>query len=99
MNTQKAPVKLCIVGCGVQTEKAYLPTLSKLSEYKVESLVDIDLARCRTLADRFKIPHYARSLDDIPATVQSAVVALPHYLHSPVAWDLKNVRKFQTEGK
>jgi predicted dehydrogenase/nucleoside-diphosphate-sugar epimerase len=96
VKTQSMPVKLCIIGCGIQTEQAYLPTLSHMGECQIECLMDIDLARCSTLAERYHIPHYTQRIDDIPASVDAAIVVLPHNLHSPVSCDLmqKNMHVF-----
>jgi predicted dehydrogenase/nucleoside-diphosphate-sugar epimerase len=84
----RPPIRICTVGGGAHAEQAYLPTLSRMPDYRVESLVDIDLDRRRYLAQRYKIPHHSASVDDIPATVEAAVVALPHDLHRPISCEL-----------
>lgn len=88
MKEQSFPLKIAIIGCGFHAEQAYLPTLSRTSGWSVESLIDLDLTRCRNLAERYKIAHYSRTIDDIPPTVEAAIVALPHYLHGPVSCEL-----------
>ena len=92
MKKQAAPIALCIVGCGAHAEQAYLPTLSAIPSCRVESLIDVNLVRCRMLAERYNIGHYSQTIDDIPRTVHGAIVALPHYLHSPVSCELMKKR-------
>jgi predicted dehydrogenase/nucleoside-diphosphate-sugar epimerase len=82
------PLKLGIIGCGAITEQSYLPVLAKLQEYRVISLIDLDLTKARILAERYGISHYSQVMDDIPATTEAIIVALPHHLHSPVSCDL-----------
>jgi predicted dehydrogenase/nucleoside-diphosphate-sugar epimerase len=86
------PIRICIIGCGFQVEQAYLPILTRMNACKVESLIDIDLSRCRALAKHYNIDHYSSTIDDIPSTVEAAIVALPHYLHSSVSCDLMKKR-------
>jgi len=92
MKKQARPVSLCIVGCGAHAEQAYLPTLSAIPNCRVESLIDVNLVRCRMLAERYNIGHYSQTIDDIPPTVHGAIVALPHYLHSSVSCELMKKR-------
>jgi predicted dehydrogenase len=66
MLQRPTPLRICIVGCGAHAEQAYLPTLSRMREYCVESLIDVDLDRCRRLAEGYRIPHYSRSIDELP---------------------------------
>ena len=87
-----ASLKVAIVGCGAITEQSYLPACAALQGATVRSLVDIDTARARTLAQRYGIRHSAASIDDLPPEIDIAVVALPHHLHRPVACALMDRR-------
>lgn len=80
-----SPVKVCVVGCGAHAKQALLPALSRLPQYSVECLIDLDAARCRTLADRYQVPHYSTSIEDIPPEVAAAFVVLPHHLHRTIS--------------
>jgi nucleoside-diphosphate-sugar epimerase/predicted dehydrogenase len=92
MKKQAAPIALCIVGCGAHVEQAYLPILCAIPNCRVESLIDVNLVRCRMLAERYNIGHYSQTIDNIPPTVNAAIVALPHYLHGPVSCELMKKR-------
>ena len=84
-NSTFPPLRVCIVGCGAHTERTHLPTLSRIPQYSIESLIDIDVMRCRTLASRYHIGHYSTSIDDIPPSVEAAIVVLPHFLHKEIS--------------
>lgn len=88
MKQQDKPLQLCIVGCGAISEQLYLPVLSKMPEFKLLTLIDVNLERARMLAERYNIPHYSAKLNDIPAIAEAALVALPNYLHCSVSCEL-----------
>ena len=88
MRKEDAPIKLCIVGAGAITEKLYLPVLAKMPDCKVSNLIDLDLTRAGSLAGLYAIPHFSQTMDDVGATAEAAVVALPHHLHRAVSCEL-----------
>jgi predicted dehydrogenase/nucleoside-diphosphate-sugar epimerase len=76
------PVNIVIVGCGAIAQQAYLPTLSKMPEFNIVGLVDLHVERAYALAQRYNIQHCARTLHELPPTVEAAVIALPNHLHA-----------------
>lgn len=88
MKTQRSPVKIAIVGCGAITDQSYLPVLSRMSEFEVVALVDLDVERARTLAQRYGIPHYSKTADEVAALAEAGVVAVANCLHHEVSCDL-----------
>lgn len=83
-----AAVRVCIIGCGAQTEQAYLPTLSRMSGCELVALIDKDLAKCRTLAERYRIAHHGSRIDELPDALDAAFVVLPHHLHGSASCEL-----------
>ena len=81
-------IRLGIVGCGAVAAIHHLPALSGSNQFKVETLVDQDLERARKFASQYQIPNVSRDYEELFNTVDAAIVALPNYLHAPVAIDL-----------
>lgn len=79
--------KIAIVGCGAIVEQSYLPALRDCAGVTCEMLVDPERSRIEELAVRHGIPETAASLEDVPASVQGIVVAVPNNLHLKVVTD------------
>lgn len=90
MQSGSSRIKVSIVGCGAITEQSYLPTLSKIPDFEIVSLLDLNVERARMLAQRYGIRRYGRAIDDMPSDTEAAVVALPNNLHSSVSCELMN---------
>jgi predicted dehydrogenase len=86
VNDSKLP--LAVLGCGAVAAGHYLPTLAASRRFTTALLVDRDLGRARALADRWGVSDVATDVAEVPGRVAAAVVALPNYLHAPVAIDL-----------
>lgn len=58
-------VRVAVLGAGGAAQVVHLPILKRLQEVTVAGLVDTNLAKARTIAERFEIDSVARSLDDL----------------------------------
>jgi predicted dehydrogenase len=81
-------IRLAIIGCGAVTELYHLPVLTGIEQVTVVVLVDKVSQRASELAKRFNIPEVTTNFQDVFGRVDAAIVAVPHYLHAPVAVDL-----------
>ncbi len=76
---------LAVIGCGAVTELCHLPAVSLLQDVEVIALVDKDVARAEQLGKKFGIRTCLEDLHQIPDGVDGVIIALPNYLHAPVA--------------
>jgi predicted dehydrogenase len=81
-------IKLAIIGCGAISRVLHLPVVSTLDHVDLTVLVDKNSERAQTLAEQFNVPVVADDYTDVTGDFNTALVALPHYLHAPVAIDL-----------
>jgi len=58
-------VNVAVVGAGGAAQVVHLPILKRLQEVKVAGLVDTDVAKARTIAERFEVDAVARTLDKL----------------------------------
>jgi len=58
-------VKVAVVGAGGAAQVVHLPILKRLADVKVAGLVDTDLSKARTIAERFQVQAVARDLDEL----------------------------------
>jgi len=82
------PLELAILGCGAVTEEFHLPAAGNSRHMRITLLVDKDLPRARSLAQKFNVPSAADNWTNIESHAEAALVALPHHLHAPVTIDL-----------
>ncbi len=83
VNTES--VKVGIVGAGAVTEVHHLPAARLCPDVEVVAIGDKNLDRARSLARRFGIPRATADHRDLFGRVDGAIVAVPNYLHAPVA--------------
>jgi len=84
-------IKIGIIGCGAVVEKFHLPALRKIKGVSIEALVDKDIARVKELGRKFKIRAISDDYRKVLKNLDISLIALPNYLHAPVAIDcLKN---------
>ena len=87
-------LKVAVVGCGAMVEQQHLPSLMRIDDCQVTTLVERNLTRADTLADKFNIP---QTVDDyrqlIGADIDAVVIGLPNHLHAPVSIDLLKTGK------
>ena len=56
-------VNVAVVGAGGAAQVVHLPILKRLREVNVAGLVDSDISKARTIADRFEVDAVASTLD------------------------------------
>ena len=78
-------IKLGIIGCGSIAEFAYLPAARQLGHAQVVALADQNIARARSLGERFGVNNVVDDYHALPKNLDGVIIALPHDLHAPVA--------------
>jgi predicted dehydrogenase len=84
----KPAARLGIIGCGAVTQLCHLPAARSTNEVKVVALADKDIARARLLGRRFGIDDCVDDYHQFLKNVDGVIVAVPPYLHAPVAREL-----------
>jgi UDP-N-acetylglucosamine 3-dehydrogenase len=76
-------MRLGIVGAGAATQVGHLPALKRLKEIEVIGICDNDLAKARTLADRFGIPDAYQDIEELVefGELDALLVCTPSHLH------------------
>jgi predicted dehydrogenase len=88
MRIDRKPVRLAMVGCGAMTELGHLPALQATTAVTATVLIDTDEGRAKTLAQKFRVPHYSTDLEEATKHADAACVVVPHHVHTSVACDL-----------
>jgi predicted dehydrogenase/nucleoside-diphosphate-sugar epimerase len=84
--TTVAPFRIAIIGTGEAAAVLHLPAALASDFVEVTALVDPVVERAQALASRYGVrPQIGRSLDDINANVDGAIIATPHNTHRDVA--------------
>lgn len=85
----KRDVRVAVVGAGGAAQVVHLPILKRLPDLEVTALLDTQIEKARTIAERFGVPHVARELGDLPPEVHvdAAVVCTPNDTHVAVVRD------------
>ncbi len=76
-------MRLGIVGAGAATQVGHLPALKRVKEIQVVGICDNDLAKARTLADRFGIPDAYEDIEELVEfeELDALLVCTPSHLH------------------
>ena len=85
-------VNVAVVGAGGAAQVVHLPILKRLREVNIAGLVDSDVSKARTIADRFEVDSVASTLDDLAdkAPFDAIVVtAAPDEVPQPLIDQLK----------
>ena len=79
-------VKVAVVGAGAAAQVVHLPILGRLPEVEVVGIVDPQLAKARTVADRFRIPRIAGTLAELgdETEIEAVLVCSPTGQHEAV---------------
>ncbi|MFT4037326.1 MAG: Gfo/Idh/MocA family oxidoreductase [Thermomicrobiales bacterium] len=83
--SEERKVNVGVVGCGVGM--LHLQGLAKDPRVNIVALAGLDTARCRDLAEKYKVPKVYREYTEMLADpeVEAVTVAVPNTLHVPVA--------------
>ena len=76
-------VNVAVVGAGGAAQVVHLPILKRLSDVTVAGLVDTDVSKARTIADRFEVGFVASTLDELAEEVSfdAALICSPTSEH------------------
>ncbi len=80
-------LRVGVVGCGTQSQLAYIPALKDHPLIELIALCDIDVRKARQLALTHNIKRYYREFDQLKEDpeVNAVVIATPTHLHQPMA--------------
>lgn len=76
-------VHVAVVGAGGAAQVVHLPILKRLPDVEVVALVDIEVEKARTIAERFGVENVAREVSDLERfePVEAVVVCTPNDTH------------------
>jgi 2-desacetyl-2-hydroxyethyl bacteriochlorophyllide A dehydrogenase len=79
------PLKIAIVGCG-DIGNVNAAAISKSTSFELAAVMDADLPRAQALGEEYRVP-FSESLEDVIAdkNLDAVLLAVPHFLHSPLA--------------
>lgn len=83
--TQTLPLRVAVLGAGAVAELCHLPALAATPEAVVSTIVDLDVERARSLAERFPRCRVASDFRDALDHADAVINALPHDLHAPIS--------------
>lgn len=82
----KDSLRIGIIGCGAVVETFYLPAIKRIKKLKITAFVDKNLERARKLRIGLNQQIIVSSeYKEIISKVDIVIIALPHFLHAPVA--------------
>jgi predicted dehydrogenase len=82
----KNRLRLALIGGGLITQSAHLPSALGCGDFEVAALVDPVLERVETLARSYGIrPLLAADVEQVLARIDAAVIATPNHTHAPIA--------------
>ena len=84
----KDRIRLALIGCGAVANILHLPAIARVKEVDLAALVDPCSERARELAGQYGIARVARDYREVIDEMDAAIVAVPNYLHAPIAVDL-----------
>ena len=81
-------LRLALVGCGANTRTNHLPAARAAAWIEPVALVDQRISRAQQLAQEYSVGHVFDDYRAVTGVADAAVIALPNYLHAPVAINL-----------
>jgi len=88
MTSMQRPIDIAIVGCGAITEMGHAPGAMLSPRVRLKTLVDIDIAQARKVAQAHGITDVRTSTDKLEDSVEGVILALPHHLHKPICIEM-----------
>jgi predicted dehydrogenase len=83
--SQHARIRIGIVGCGEIAQLMHLPFLDESPEFEIAALCDLSLGTVRALAERYRVPNYYLSSDELMADPEVDAIIVCSYDHAEVA--------------
>ncbi len=79
----RTTVHVAVIGAGGAAQVVHLPILKRLGDVKVVGLVDRDVSKARTIAERFEVDSVASTLDELADSVpfEAVLVCSPTSEH------------------
>ena len=80
-------LRVAVVGCGTQSQLAYIPVLKQNPSVELVALCDTDVRKLNQLCTIHKVEKHYVDFDDLKEdeTIDAVVIATPNHLHAPMA--------------
>ncbi|HTW90471.1 MAG TPA: Gfo/Idh/MocA family oxidoreductase [bacterium] len=80
-------LRVAVVGCGTQSQLAYIPVLRQNPSVEISSLCDTDVRKLNQLCAIHKVEKHYVDFDDLKEdeAIDAVVIATPNHLHAPMA--------------
>lgn len=81
------PVRIAVVGCGAQSQIAYIPSLKHNRFAELVALCDVDVRKVNHLCKLHEVTKHYVDFDDLKEDedIDAVVIATPNHLHAPMA--------------
>lgn len=88
-------IKVGLIGTGLISQVTHLPILSKLDNAELVALCDVELAKTKLLAEKYKIKHAFKDYNDLLAlpNLDAVIVATPTNTHRDIALACAQAKK------
>lgn len=88
-------MRVAVIGCGAIATKAYLPTLTSLSNVELTAVADVNENLARRIAKKYKVPNYSKNYEDIlrDDSIDLVCVCTPPHSHAPIVLDALHAGK------
>ena len=74
-----------LIGAGAIAQQAYLPALARLSNIRLEAVVDSNLQSLAYLSKKYQLAYLGDDIAESLKYVDAVIVATPNYLHFPIS--------------
>lgn len=89
-------VKVGMIGCGKIAQRAHLPAFAKCKNAEITALCDVNRRTLKQMGARYTVGHLYTDYNKLLARagVDAVSIALPNYLHAPVAVASAKAKKY-----
>jgi predicted dehydrogenase len=78
-------VRFALIGAGAIARQAYLPAFARLSNIRLEAVVDNNLQTLVSLSKNYQIAYFGDDIGESLKHFDAVIVAVPNYLHFPIS--------------
>jgi predicted dehydrogenase len=78
-------LRIGLIGAGAIAQQAYLPAFTRLSNIRLEAVVDSNLQSLAHLAKQHQLAYLGDDIVESLEHVDAVIVATPNYLHFPIS--------------